>query len=201
MWLSYLLRIRYSGRIGKPYAEGRASSLKRRSGLCGSYVPRAYRLEMLGGSVRYRRVRRLVMARLGVAWLVMVLRPGVMRPRMVRRRRRGRRVMGSGFDFRGSKNGGSGDCAEYGSEAKQERTTAEARGFGTLHNDLLWYGRFFLYRISDGFDFIIPIFLIVTTLSCFRILSYACGEEAKLKHLLQDGRLAEQLTPREKRLS
>ena len=93
-------------------------------------------------------------------------------------------VMGSGFGFRGGENGGSG---EYGGEAKQEGTAAEARGFGTLHNDLLWYGGFFLYRISDGFDFIIPIFLIGATLSCFRILSYACGKAAKLKHLLQAG--------------
>ena len=109
--------------------------------------------------------------------------------------------MGSGFGFRRGKNGGSGDCAKDGGEAKQEGTAAEARGFGTLHNDLLWYGRFFLYRISDGFDFIIPIFLIGTRLSGFRILSYACGDGAMLKHLLQAGRPVEQLTPREKGIS
>ena len=125
------------------------------------------------------------MARLVVAGLVMVLWPGVMRPRMVDRRRRGSRVVGSGFGFRGGENGGSG---EYGGEAKQERTAAEARGFGTLHNDLLWYGGVLLYRISDGFDFIIPIFLIGTRLSGFRIFSYACGEGAMLKHLLQAGK-------------
>ena len=146
----------------------------------------------------------MMRARLGMAALVVavMLRPGVMR-RVMRWRRRGSRVMvmGSGFGFRGSENGGSGNCAEDGGEAKQERTAAEARGFGTLHNDLLWYGSVFLYRISDGFDFIIPIFLIGATLSCFRILSYACGEGARLKHLLQAGRPAEQLTPRKKRLS
>ena len=76
--------------------------------------------------------------------VAMGLRMGMMRPRMVMRRRRGRRrgrrmVMGSGFSFRGGENGGSG---EYGGEAKQEGTAAEARGFGTLHNDLLWYGGF-----------------------------------------------------------
>jgi hypothetical protein len=96
-------------------------------------------------------------------------------------------VMGSSFGFRGCEDGGSGNCAEDGGEAKQERTAAEARGFGTLHNDLSGMA-FFLYRISDGFDFIIPTFLIGATLSCFRILSYACNEEATLKHLLQDGR-------------
>lgn len=89
-------------------------------------------------------------ARLGMAALVVavMLRPGVMRPRMVMRRRRGRRVMvmGSGFGFRGSENGGSGNCTEDGGEAKQERTAAEARGFGTLHNDLL-FAAFFL--VSD----------------------------------------------------
>ena len=93
-------------------------------------------------------MRRLVVRRLVVARLVMarMLRAGVMRPRMVRRRRRGRWMMGSGFGFRGSENGGSGDCAEYGGEAKQEGTAAEARGFGTLHNDLLWYGSFSCIR-------------------------------------------------------
>jgi hypothetical protein len=142
---------------------------------------------------------RLMMA----ALVVVMLRPGVMRPRMVmRRRRRGRRVMvmGSGFGFRGSEHGRGGDCAEYGGEAKQERTAAEARGFGTLHNDLSGMA-FFLYRISDRFDFIILVFLILSTRSGFRILSYACGEGATLKHLLQDGRGIEQLTRHEKRLS
>ena len=94
------------------------------------------------------RTRPVIGARLGVA---MGLRMGMMRPPMVMRRRRGRRrgrrmVMGSGFGFRGSKDGGSGNCAEYGGEAKQERTAAEARGFGTLHNDLLWFG---VFLISD----------------------------------------------------
>ena len=72
------------------------------------------------------------------------LRTRVVWPRMVMRRRRWRRVMvmGSGFGFRGSENGGNGNCTEDGGEAKQERTAAEARGFGTLHNDLLWYGVF-----------------------------------------------------------
>ena len=139
MWLSYLLRIRYSGLIGKPYAEGRASSHARGVRPFRSYAPRAYLLEMSGGNVLYRTVRRLV-----VAGLVMVLRTRLMRPRMVMRRRRWRRVivMGSGFGFRGSENGGNGNCTEDGGEAKQEGTAAEARGFGTLHNDLLWYGVF-----------------------------------------------------------
>ena len=144
------------------------------------------------GNVPYRAVMRSVMgARLMMAALVVavMLRSGVMRPRMVMGRRRGRRVMvmGSGFGFRGCENGGSGNCAKDGGEAKQERTAAEARGFGTLHNDLSGMA-FFLYRISDGFDFIIPVFLILATRSGFRILSYACNEEAKLKHLLQGAR-------------
>ena len=80
---------------------------------------------------------RLVMEASGPA---VMLRPGSMRP--VLGTRRLRMMMGSGFGFRGSENGGSGDCAEYGGEAKQEGTAAEARGFGTLHNDLLWYGSF-----------------------------------------------------------
>ena len=88
----------------------------------------------------------MMRARRGVAGRVMVLWPGVMRPRMVGRRRRGSRVMGSGFGFRGSENGGSGNCTEDGGKAKQERTAAEARGFGTLHNDLLWFG---VFLISD----------------------------------------------------
>ena len=158
MCLSYLLRIRQSGRIGKPYAEGRASSLKRRSGLCGSYVPRAYRLEMLGGSVLYRRMRRPVMpARLGMA---AGLRRGMMRPRMVGRRRRGCRmmVMGSGFGFRGSENGGSGNCTEDGGEAKQERTAAEARTFGTLHSDLLLRRSFWFIGFPMDLTLLYPIF-------------------------------------------
>jgi hypothetical protein len=136
------------------------------------------------------------------ALVVAMLRPGVMRPRMVMGRRRGRRVMvmGSGFGFRGGEHGRGGDCAEDGGEAKQERTAAEARGFGTLHNDLSGMA-FFFYRISDGFDVIIPLFSIGTILSGFRILSYACGEGATLKHLLQGGRGIEQLTRHEKRLS
>ena len=143
MWLSYLLRIRHSGRIGKPYEKAGPPLVHGKSGLFGGYVPRACLLKMLVGNVPYRRVRRPVMR----VWLVVSarLRTGVMRPRMVvrsRRRRRGRRVMGSGFGFRGSENGGNGNCTEDGGEAKQEGTAAEARGFGTLHNDLLWYGVF-----------------------------------------------------------
>ena len=205
MWLSYLLRIRHAGPIGKPHAEGRASSRERGSpALREGLYAYGCLLEMLVGNVPYRGMRRPVMgARLMMAALgVVMLRPGVMRPRMVMRRRRGRgvMVMGSGFGFRGSENGGCGNCAEYGGEAKQERTAAETRGFGTLHNDLSGLA-LFLYRISDGFDFIIPLFLIVAMRSGFRILSYACKREAELKHLLQGGRGLEQLTPRKKRLS
>ena len=69
-------------------------------------------------------------------------------------------MMGSGFGFRGSEHGGSGDCAEDGGKTKQERTAAEARTFGTLHSDLLLRRSFCCYRISDGFDFIILEFLI-----------------------------------------
>lgn len=149
-------------------------------------------LEMLVGNVPYRGMRRPVMGARLVVVLgpAVMLRPRVMRPRMVMgRRRRGRRVMvmGSGFGFCGGEHSRGGDCAEDSGEAKQERTAAEARGFGTLHNDLSGIA-FFLYRISDGFDFIIPVFLIGATRSGFRILSYACKGEATLKHLLQDGR-------------
>jgi hypothetical protein len=96
------------------------------------------------GNVLYRVVARPVMGARLVVVLgpAVMLRPGVMRPRMVMGRRRGRRVMvmGSGFGFRGRKYCGGGNCAEDGGEAKQEGTAAEAGGFGTLHNDLLWYG-------------------------------------------------------------
>ena len=115
-----------------------------------------------------------------------MLRPGAMRPGMVMRRGRRHMVMGSGFGFRGGKHGRSGDCAEDGGKTEQERTAAEARAFGTLHDDLLFAAEFCSYRIFDGFDFIILDFLIQTTRSGFRILSYACGWAARLKHLLQD---------------
>ena len=140
---------------------------------------------------------RLVMETPGPA---VMLRPGVMRPGMVMGRGRGHMVMGSGFGFRGNKQG-SGGKAKSGGNATQERTAAEARAFGTLHDDLLLRRSFFSYRISDGFDFIIPKFLILATRSGFRILSYACGWAARLKHLLQDGDALEWLTPRENGLS
>ena len=143
MWLSYLLRIRHSGRIGKPYEKAGPPLVKEEIRPFWGYALGAYLLEMLVGNVTCRRMRRPVMrTRLGMA---AGLRTRVVRSRMVMgRRRRGRRmmVMGSGFGFRWSENGGSGNCTEDGSEAKQERTAAEARGFGTLHNDLLWYGVF-----------------------------------------------------------
>ena len=77
---------------------------------------------------------RLVMADLGPT---VRLRPGM----AMRRRRRGRRVMmqrrRSGFGFLWGKNGRGGNSAEYGGKTEQERTAAEARAIGTLHNDLL----------------------------------------------------------------
>ena len=75
-----------------------------------------------------------------------MLRPGVMRPRMVRRGRR-HMMMGCGFGFRGGEHGGSGDCAEDGGKTEQERTAAEARAFGTLHDDLLFAAELLL--LSD----------------------------------------------------
>ena len=75
-----------------------------------------------------------------------MLRTRAMRPRMVRRGRR-HMVMRSGFGFRGGEHGGSGDCAEDGGKAEQERTAAEARAFGTLHDDLLFAAELLL--LSD----------------------------------------------------
>ena len=66
------------------------------------------------------------------------LRPGVMRPGMVMGRRGRGVMMGSGFGFRGDKQGGSGGGnSKGGGNAAQERTAAEAGTFGTLHDDLL----------------------------------------------------------------
>lgn len=135
-------------------------------------------------------LRLMVRARPGMAARAVMLRPGMMgrrRGMMMGRRGRRRRVTGSGFGFRGGEDGGSGDCAEDGGKAEQERTAAEARAFGTLHDDLLFAAEFYSYRISNGFDFIILNFLMITTPSCFRILSYACAWAARLKPLLQDG--------------
>ena len=98
----------------------------------------------LHGAMRRPVMRaRLVMAALRPAGM---LRPGGMRPRMVRRGRR-HMVMGCGFGFRGGEHGGSGDCAEDGGKAEQERTAAEARAFGTLHDDLLFAAELLL--LSD----------------------------------------------------
>ena len=53
-------------------------------------------------------------------------------------------MMGCGFGFRRGEHGGSGDCAEDGGEAEQERTAAEAGAFGTLHDDLLFAAELFV---------------------------------------------------------
>ena len=136
---------------------------KGKPGLCGSYAPRARLLEVSVRNGLHRTMRRPVMrARLVVETLrpAVMLRPGAMRPGMVMRRGRRHMVMGSGFGFRGGKHGRSGDCAEDGGKTEQERTAAEAGTFGTLHDDLLFAAEFCRYRISDGFDFIILVFLI-----------------------------------------
>ena len=117
---------------------------KGKPGLCGSYAPRML-LEMLVGNGLHRAMRRpvmrtrLVMEASGPA---VMLRPGSMRP--VLGTRRLRMMMGSGFGFRGSEHGGSGDCAEDGGTTKQERTAAEAGAFGTLHSDLLFAAELFV---------------------------------------------------------
>ena len=116
---------------------------KGKSGLCGSYAPRARQLEMPVGNGLHGAMRRLVMPALRPAGM---LRPGVMRPGMVRRGRR-HMMMGCGFGFRGGEHGGSGDCAEDGDKTEQERTAAEARAFGTLHDDLLVAAE--LLQLSD----------------------------------------------------
>jgi len=100
---------------------------------------------------------RLVMETPGPA---VMLRPGAMRPGMVMRRRGRRAMMGSGFGFRWSEHGWCGDCAEDGGKTKQERTAAEARAFGTLHDDLLFAAEFCIHRIFDRFNVIISRFLI-----------------------------------------
>ena len=114
---------------------------KGKSGLCGSYAPRARPLEMPVGNRLHVAMRRPVMrARLVVEtpWPAMGLRPGVMRPGMVMGRGRRHMVMGCGFGFRGNKQGRSGGGnAKGGGNATQERTAAEAGTFGTLHDVLL----------------------------------------------------------------
>ena len=159
MWLSYLFRIRHAGRIGKgcETQEARPPSARGKSGLCGSYAPRVL-LEMLVGNgprVMRRPVMRarLVMEASGPA---VMLRPGSMRPVLGTRRRR--MMMGSGFGFRGSEHGRSGDCAEDGGKTKQERTAAEARVFGTLHSDILLRRSFLFIGFPMDLTLLYPIF-------------------------------------------
>ena len=141
MWLSYPCRISHAGRIGKGRRRPGLPRRKGKSGLCGSYAPRARQLEMPVGNRLHVAMRRPVMrARLVMetARPAVGLRPGVMRPGMVMGRGRRHMVMGSGFGFRGNKQGRSGGGnAKSGGNATQERTAAEAGAFGTLHDDLL----------------------------------------------------------------